>query len=290
MSKKAEEFTLSESTQNLTMDFEESEDPFKNFTLENFSKVFPSGEHVPNYEDEKDKWEEHIYINETKKKTENQINSTKKAKLFKNSYFSLQKKRGRSGNTTNRKNAQIHDKYSEDNVKRKIQVHYLSFILSYINDILKQLGYKQEFLKISYDFKKNVNSKFFEGLKTKKISDIISNKISKKYKKIDEDSNIKLYENLRYNEDLKILFDAKYLDIFENIYLERNINFLNFGSDKKIQLSSDVKTFKDLKQKIKNQKKEYVEIINLYIKQNFINQKKSQPKPINVNNINISDM
>ena len=69
--------------------------------------------------------------------------------------------------------------------------------------------------------------------------------------------------------------------------MERNINFLNFGLDKKIHLSSDVKTFKDLKQ---NQKKEYVEILDLCVKQNFINSKKSQPKTINVNNINIGDI
>ena len=284
MSTKAEEFTLHESTQNLTMYFEEYEDQLKK---DIFSEVFPFGENVPNYEDEEDKVEEHIYINETKKITENPIDSTKKAKLFTTSYFSLQKKRGRSGNATDRKNAQIHDKYSEDNVKRKIQVHYLSCIPSLINDILKQLGYKEKFLEISYDFKKNVNNKFFKELKTKKIFDIICNKISKKYTKIDEDFNIKLYENLQYNEDLKNLFDAKYLDVFENIYLERNINFLNFGLDKKIHLSSDVKTFKDLKQ---NQKKEYVEILDLCVKQNFINSKKSQPKTINVNNINIGDI
>lgn len=260
----AEELTLHESTQNLTMYFEEYEDQFKK---DIFSEIFPVGEHGPDYEDEEDKLEEHIYINETKKITE-KIDSTKKAKLFTTSYFSLQKKRGRSGNATDRKNAQIHDKYSEDNVKRKIQVHYLSCIPSLINDILKQLGYKEKFLEISYDFKKNVNNKFFKELKTKKIYDIICSKISEKYTKRDKDSNIKLYESLQYNEDLKKLFDAKYLDVFENIYLKRNINFLNFGSDKKIHLSSDVKTFKDLKE---NQKKEYVEILDLCVKQNFLN-------------------
>ena len=180
MSTKAEEFTLHESTKNLTMYFEEYEDQLKK---DIFSEVFPFGENVPNYEDEEDKVEEHIYINETKKITENPIDSTKKAKLFTTSYFSLQKKRGRSGNATDRKNAQIHDKYSEDNVKRKIQVHYLSCIPSLINDILKQLGYKEKFLEISYDFKKNVNNKFFKELKTKNYLILFITKLVKNIQK-----------------------------------------------------------------------------------------------------------
>ena len=51
----------------------------------------------------------------------------------------------------------IHDKHSMDNLLRKIQVHYLSFIISYINDILKNLNYNEQFLKIDYNYKKTIN-------------------------------------------------------------------------------------------------------------------------------------
>ena len=46
----------------------------------------------------------------------------------------------------NEKNLTFHDRNRTDNLLRKIQVHYLSFIVSYVNDILKNLNYKKNFL------------------------------------------------------------------------------------------------------------------------------------------------
>ena len=46
----------------------------------------------------------------------------------------------------------IHDKNTSDNLLRKIQVHYLSFIINYINEILINLNYKQRFLHLVYKF------------------------------------------------------------------------------------------------------------------------------------------
>lgn len=82
----------------------------------------------------------------------------------------------------------IHDKNTIDNVLRKIQVNYISFIVSYINDILTNLNYKERFYKLDYSFKQNINKQFVESLKTKNIGEIICNKISNKYKK-DENTN-----------------------------------------------------------------------------------------------------
>ena len=52
-------------------------------------------------------------------------------------------------------------KISTDNLLRKIQIHYLSFIISFINDILKYLNYNQRFFKLDYRLKKNVYHNFF---------------------------------------------------------------------------------------------------------------------------------
>ena len=38
-----------------------------------------------------------------------------------------------------------HNKNETDNILRKIQVHYLSFIESYLNDILDNFGYGERF-------------------------------------------------------------------------------------------------------------------------------------------------
>jgi hypothetical protein len=213
---------------------------------------------------------ENIYFTETKKSTEKEIALIQmKEKKFKTNYFSLKKKRGRVSIAISRKKAPIHDKFSEDNLRRKIQVHFMSFIISFINDILKQLGHQQQFNKLSYDFKKNVTNSFFEELKTKKISDIICNNIRKKYKIDNIDFNRKLYENLKDKEVLKDLFDVNYLVFFKNIYYEKNITFLNSLSEKKIVLSSQIKTFEDLKQSVKKDN-DYVEKLNLYVEENFL--------------------
>ena len=58
--------------------------------------------------------------------------------------FLLKKKgRGRQRQMINNENLKIHDKFSTDNLLRKIQVHYLSFIISILNEILEQLNFQQ---------------------------------------------------------------------------------------------------------------------------------------------------
>jgi hypothetical protein len=272
-----DEFTIYEPSESKPIDSieyfnenEGSESQLGNFIITAFKDLFfPVPKNEPDdvgeiFEDE------NIYFTETKKSTEKEIALIQmKEKKFKTNYFSLKKKRGRVSIAISRKKAPIHDKFSEDNLRRKIQVHFMSFIIVFINDILKQLGHEQQFNKLSYDFKKNVTNSFFEELKTKKISDIICNNISKKYKKENLDFNQKLYENLKDKEVLKDLFDVNYLVFFKNIYYEKNITFLNSLSEKKIVLSSQIKTFEDLKQTVKKDN-DYVEKLNLYVEENFL--------------------
>ena len=272
-----DEFSVCEPVQSKTVDFMEyfnenkdSESQLSNFILTAFKDLlFP----IPR-DDGDDLGEifedENIYFTETKKSTEKEIALIQvKEKKFRTDYFSLKKKRGRVGIAIKGKNASIHDKFSEDNLRRKIQVHCMSCIISFINDILKQLGYEQQFNKLSYDFKKNVTNSFFKELKEQKISDIICNKISKKYKKENFDFNQKLYENLKDKEVLKDIFDLYYLAFFKNIYYEKNINFLSSLSEKKIVLSNHIKTFEDLKQSVKKDN-DYVEKLNLYVEENYL--------------------
>jgi hypothetical protein len=272
-----DEFTIYEPSESKPIDSieyfnenEDSESQLGNFIITSFKDLFlPVPKNDP-YDEGEIIENENIYFTETKKSTEKEIALIQmKEKKFKTNYFSLKKKRGRVSIAISRKKAPIHDKFSEDKIRRKIQVHFMSFIISFINDILKQLGHEQQFNKLSYDFKKNVTNSFFEELKTKKISDIICNNISKKYKKENLDFNQKLYENLKDKEVLKDLFDVNYLVFFKNIYYEKNITFLNSLSEKKIVLSSQIKTFEDLKQSVKKDN-DYVEKLNLYVEENFL--------------------
>ena len=280
MSERESEFTTYELTKDNTLyskvfgnENEDFQTQIDNLTLEDFVNNFQVKESY--LENEEDKFDElKLYCTdkfierETKKSIQNQITLILETKKFKTA---LQRKRGRQTTANDGKNAPIHDKCSPDNLKTKIQVQNISCIQCYINYILKQLGYKQQFLKLDYDFKKNVNNSFFEELKTKKSSEIICKNISKKYKKKDPDFNKKLYKQLKDDERLKFLFDVNYLTFFQNVYLEKNINFLNYELDKDINLSSHVKTFKDL---IKNESKDYIQMLNSCIEQNFLSTKK----------------
>jgi len=82
----------------------------------------------------------------------------------------------------NNENLKIYEKFYTDNLLRKIQVHYLSFIISFLKEILEQFNFKQRFYKLDYYFIKNVNMKFVESSKQKNLGEIICNKISSKYK------------------------------------------------------------------------------------------------------------
>ena len=156
------------------------------------------------------------------------------------------KKRGRYKENPNLK-VKTHDKYSTDNLLRKIQVHYLTFIVDFLNEILSLLNCGKKFLKLDYEFKKNVNKKNVEYLKEKKIKDIICNRISKKYRNV-EYYNKAIYEQIKDNTILNNMLSENYLTLFKKIYYksQKIINLKEYGLDKNIVLSKKVKMFNNL--------------------------------------------
>jgi hypothetical protein len=219
---------------------------------------------------------------ESTKSIQNERNSTPKKPIFntvitreKNSNQLTKKKRGRQmvkKPEENRKNKKTHDKSSTDNLLRKIQVHYMSFIISFINAILKELGYNQRFLKINYEFKKNVNKDFFESLKDKNLSYIIKNEISDKYKTTKKNMNYIIYEEIKNNQILNNILEANYLDIFKNYYYKsvNNINLAQYKIEKEINLPNNVKMYKNFIKKIFKEDKEYARNLNICVSQNYL--------------------
>jgi hypothetical protein len=187
--------------------------------------------------------------------------------------LSKKKGRGRKRQIINSENIKVHDKFSTDNLLRKIQVHYLSFIIAFLNEILEQLNFNQKFFKLDYVFKKNVNMKFVESLKQKNIGEIICNKISSKYKKDNENANQKIYEEIKNNETLNNILSENYLQFFKKIYYKSNriINLKEYGLDKDIFISNKVKLFEDLfkDNNASDNDKEYQKKINECAIQNY---------------------
>ena len=207
------------------------------------------------FKDEKDKTEEivlnyRVNLGDTKKEKikkfiiNEESNSTQLTKK--------KTKRGRERtikeNENKNKKEKIHDKNTSDNLIRKIQVHYLSFIVSFLNDILKNLNYKTKFLNLNYEFKMNIKKDFVESLKKKTIGEIISNEISIKYKGKEKNFKKNLYEKIKDNEVLNKIFEDNYIKLFKNIYYKskKKINLKEYGLNKDIYLSKNVKMFNNL--------------------------------------------
>lgn len=70
----------------------------------------------------------------------------------------MNKKRGRPSILNTNK---IHDKFSVDNLLRKVNNHSLTSIVPFLNDILIALDIKEEFYQLSYEFKKQIKNNYF---------------------------------------------------------------------------------------------------------------------------------
>ena len=163
-------------------------------------------------------------------------------------------------------------------------MHYISFIISFANEILLYFNYKKKFRKLAYNFKRNVKKSFCKSLKTKDIGEIIiQNPISDKYKldkgnNLNENINFLIYNQIKENEILRKIFSENYLILFRKIYYpsRKKINLREYGIDKNIVLSDKVEMFEDLLKKIElsDSKEEYKKKVYNCVIKNFLPTKK----------------
>ena len=182
------------------------------------------------------------------------------------------RKRGKE-NSKGSKNAKVHNIFSQDNLLRKIQIHYLNFIISFLNNIIKHLNYDdKKFLKLNYELKKNVSKNFFNTLKEKTIGEIITNKISIKYKKHEKNTNDIIYQELKENKVLNNIFEENYLKLFNKFYFKsyKIISLKDYGLDKEFILSNKVKMYKNLLKDNESLGKNYKKYINKCAIKNFL--------------------
>lgn len=153
-----------------------------------------------------------------------------------------------------------------DNNTRKIQVHFLNFVVFYSNEVIYYHLKTKDlfFLKFSYPSKSNVNYDYVEKLKTYNIKELIENSdISPKYKriKIKKDENInknKLNDLCKYDWFIKLI-KTKFLELFKIYYNYKNPLREIFFNGKKITLSK-VNNFYALLQKNKDYEEKLIEV------------------------------
>lgn len=191
-------------------------------------------------------------------------------------------KRGRKTRSTNT-NKRIHSASDDDNIMRKIQVHFLSFLINYVNDVIRSLINKKNvplFKNLDYKIKKTVNRKSVENLKSKKISEILQLQVSPKMKIHDESVNKNIYYKVCSICPFMYEFlQQSYISLFKEYYSNKNKIFQVNG--KIIQVSNKTKTFIDLIEKNRSYKDKLKYIAINY----FLNSCKKNKKLIIKKNI-----
>ena len=189
----------------------------------------------------------------TKDISQNNLSSEKEKK---DKFIIKRKEKNSRGRKKKRKNSNetynvcgfIHNKLATDNLLRKVQVGYLSFIPQYSNEMLKKFGIKESFVKLDYKIKRNVNKKNVIKLKELNIGQILCFCISPKFTTKKKDFNFNLYNKVICNPIIKNILSENYLTLFRNVYYpnERKINLEKYGLNDTLILSKKVKTYEDL--------------------------------------------
>ena len=162
---------------------------------------------------------------------------------------------------------------SQFDILRKIQIHFLNFIVLFLNDILRAENIEEtyRFLFLDHGFKKIINKTKAKELQNKNLGEIIVNDISPKYKRKAKDKNQKTFDRIKENEEIKKIMSINYLDLFQKIYIKssKKINLKEFGINKEYTLSEDVKMFKDLFHDNERYGRNYVKNIQISAKKEY---------------------
>ena len=162
------------------------------------------------------------------------IKKEKTNRLSKHKFIA--KKRGRKQNNidtkrSNKKRKREHSASDWDNNLRKIQAHFLNFIVLLLNDIIKSNVERKGLLlyKFNYEAKKNINYNYVETLKNYNIKELLEKfEASPKYTKVKLEKkkyvNREILDNLckyKYNW-FNELINKNILDFFKIYYNNKN--------------------------------------------------------------------
>ena len=174
-------------------------------------------------------------------------------------------------------NKRIHLASDDDNLLRKIQVHFLSFMVNFINDVIKTLIDDRNaplFKNLDYQIKKRVKHAFVEELRNKTIAEILQLKVSPKLKIHDDSVNKNIYITIcKMSPFMAEYLQQSYVSLFKEYYNNKNRIFKVDG--RIVNLSIRTKTFNDLI--LKNI--EYKEKLKYVAINYFINSYKRIKKP-----------
>jgi len=177
-----------------------------------------------------------------------------------------------------------HNKFTDDNIRRKLKRIIFTHLLKYLNKQIKikyngKIGkgiFKKELCILNQSQITNTNVTFNKELLNKTLYDIFSDKISRRITKYPEDHNKFIIEGLINEEDtekriyFKNLFNITFSDCLEYLNGDKYFEQLNG-----LELFSEFKEIKQDYLKIYDDGEEYVKLLKYYLKEfkNIINRK-----------------
>ena len=138
-------------------------------------------------------------------------------------------KRGRKNKSQEIKKSErknVHNKFSNDNIKRRIKASFNKYIIKLLNKLVKE-KYKKariKFLKMNIKITKDISIEYNRHLLNKYIKEIIVN-MSNKYK--NQKNNkicIKFIENKKDNEEIINILNMTYEQLYTNYFLKSTKN------------------------------------------------------------------
>lgn len=224
------ENNIAETEQNELKKKEKSLNEFESFCQLFYSQYFNS----PRDEDCDISEEDLYYIKNERFEEESKSKNIEKNKKFNVYPILTKKKRGRLRKEevfSGKEGREKHGKSEKDNILIKIQVHFMSFIVKFINYYIEKYLKDKRYLfyELSYTIKRDISRKFFTEIKSKTLGEVLRNKPSKKsvkkknwnksYEKMNEEVFKHVYGK---NKVLTSWLDYNYLDFFHNIYCNDN--------------------------------------------------------------------
>ena len=121
----------------------------------------------------------------------------------------------------------VHNKYSHDNIKRRIKALFNTYIIRLLNNLIKQKykNSRHKFLKMNIRVTKDIGIEYNRNLLNKPLKEIVVN-VSNKYKN-KENNNIKCIkyiEGQKDNEEIINILNTKYEQLYIN-YLNTTKNY-----------------------------------------------------------------
>ena len=175
---------------------------------------------------------------------------------IKKNFFKIEKNKGRKRKS--RINIRsIHNKYSRDNILRKIKVKFLHKLIKYINKIIsnKYQTKIKKLIPLESELAQNNTKIYNKILLNLKLKDIFMNfKISQKFRLYEASHNKKVIETI-YKENILEL-----VEILESTFLEAFIIFKGIQENEKDKLN-DMEKLNTVVEEIKNKEndKEYID-------------------------------